>query len=436
MTTRSASVLQFCRNVPAIPPALLSLLLLLVLPAHADSLRAGAAAVAIEAPAGVPLAGYGARGPGNRSAGGLAPVEARALLVEGAGGAPRVAIVALDALIVTPPLREAIAARAADLALDALVVAATHTHSGPGGYAEPLVAQLVILGWHDPAAAGALLAAADTALRRAAAALRPARLAAAVADGAGLAANRRPGGGASDPAVPALFVDAEDGAIATLFSLAAHPTVLSPLNDRLSPDYPGAARARVETRGGVALFLAGPLGDQKPHLAGEPEWPDDVTRQEETARLLGDALGRRVLAAAGAATGDPEPVLAVRRADWTLPPVDVRARCAYWLGAPILNLVARDFLPETTPLVALRLGPLRLFASPFELGVEVAAALRERAPGGGPLLVAAHANDWLGYLLQPADWDRGGYEPCLAYHGRALAPRFVDAAARLLETLP
>jgi hypothetical protein len=407
--------------------------------AGGGGVRAGAAAAAIATPTGVPLAGYGARGPDNRSAGALAPVEARALVVEADGGDPRVAIVALDALIVLPALRDAIAARAADLGLDALVVAATHTHSGPGGYSDALVAQAAILGWHVPASFDALVAAADTALRRAAGALRPARLAAATADGAGLAANRRRAGGPGDPAVPVLRVDAADGsgAIATLFALAAHPTVLSPANLYLSPDYPGPARARIEAaRGGVALFLAGPLGDQKPHLDGEPEWPDDVARQAETARRLGETLAERVLNTDRGSAFDPAPVVAARRVDWALPPIDVRADCAWWLGAPLLHLVARDFLPERTPLVALRLGPLRLLASPFEVGVEVAAALRARAPAGPPLLVAAHANDWLGYLLQPEDWDRGGYEPCLAYHGRALAPRFVDEAARLLQTLP
>jgi hypothetical protein len=405
--------------------------------ARADGPRAGAAAVAIAPPEGVPLAGYGARGPGNRSAGALAPVEARALVVEGAGGAPRVGIVVLDALIALPALREAVAARTRELALDALVVATTHTHSGPGGYAESWIAQLVIMGWHDPAARAALVSAAARALGEASARLAPARLGAAVADGAGLAANRRPGGGASDPTVPVLAVDGEGGAIATLFALAAHPTVLSPANGRLHPDYPGFARARIEAvRGGVALFLAGPLGDQKPYLAGEPEWPEDVARQLETARRHGEALAARVLAAARDAQPDAGARVAFASEAWTLPPIDVRATCAFFVGAPLLHLVGRGFFPARTPLVAVRLGRLRLFASPLELGVEVAAALRARARGDDPVLIAAHANDWLGYLLMPEDWDRGGYEPCLAYHGRELAPRFVDAAARVLAALP
>ncbi len=405
--------------------------------AEPSALLVGAAAVEIAPPAEVSLAGYGARGPGNRAQGVLEPVSARALVLADPDGT-RVGLVVVDALIVTPDLRRAVTGGAAELGLDALVVAATHTHSGPGAYKDDRVAELAILGWYRPESREALIDAALSALQRAAEQLRPAGLAAGQAEARDLARNRRHEGGPQDPLVPVLRVDGADGApIATLFALAAHPTVLSPANLRLSPDYPGAARRRVEARrGGVALFLAGPLGDQKPHFPGEPRWPEDVTRQVETARLLGEALGDRVLRAARAAQPDPAARVTAIHHNLELPPVDVRASCVGYVGAPLLHVVARRFLPESTPLVALRLGELRLLASPFELGVEVAAAIRAGSFRPGPLLIAAHANDWLGYLLMPEDWDRGGYEPCLAYHGRNLAPSFIDAAAELLAELP
>ena len=53
--------------------------------------------------------------------------------------------------------------------------------------------------------------------------------------------------------------------------------------------------------------------------------------------------------------------------------------------------------PRQSVLAAARSGGLRLLASPYELGVEVAARIRSRVPG--PLMLIAHANDWLGYLL-------------------------------------
>ena len=114
--------------------------------------------------------------------------------------------------------------------------------------------------------------------------------------------------------------------------------------------------------------------------------------------------------------------------------MEVQGRCAWWVGKPLLHLAAHRFLPQAAPIAALRLGDLRILASPFELGVEVAEAIRRRSPR--PLLVAAHADAWLGYLLEPEDYDRGGYEPCMAFHGRYLAPLFEEEAGRVLGALP
>jgi hypothetical protein len=398
-------------------------------------LRAGAAVVAIATPEGAPLAGYARRGPANRHVSALAPVEARALVVVGQGGRPRVGLVALDVLIVSPALREAIRARTARLELDGLIVAATHTHSGPGGYVDAWLAEAALLGWYDEAVLHAVAAAAAAALESAGRALAPARLGAAVATSPSLARNRRHPDGPSDPSVPVLRVDGESGAaIATLFALAAHPTVLGPANLLLSPDYPGAAREAVEARrGGIALFVAGPLGDQAPRVATAEDWPADAEAQQRNARELGERLGALVVEATELAepTGDAPVAFAETR---HLPPaLDVRDACAAWLLAPLLHAAARLTLPQETVLAAARLGGLRLLASPYELGVEVAARIRGGA--AGPLMVVAHANDWLGYLLEPDDFAAGGYESCLAFHGDAAAVSFAEAAQRVLAPL-
>lgn len=428
------------RELRALGVALVALLLALVA-TPSGALRAGAAAAALELPAGVPLAGYGARGVRNRSEGALAPVEARALVLEGPGGAPRVALVALDVLVVWPRLREAVEARTADLDLDALVVAAIHTHSGPGAYVDLWLAELGILGGYREDVARAVADAAGRALREAAAALAPARLGAAIGPAPALAFNRRPGRrdtGPRDPELPVLRVDALGGApLATVFAYAAHPVVLSAANRSLSPDYPGAARARVESRrGGLAIFLAGPLGDQNPTLPGATLATDDpdlpLPAQLRGLEAYGTILGDRV---AEIAEGIQPTAgsLAFHVREWELPPVDVRIGCVGYVLGPLLHVTARRGLSRSARIGALRLGPLDLLASPFELGVEVAASLRARHPG--PLLVAAHANDWLGYLLQPDDWARGGYETCLSFHGGGLAPRFVDEAVAALAGL-
>jgi neutral ceramidase len=395
-------------------------------------LRAGAALVKIETPEGAPLAGYSDRGPGNRHQGELAPVEARALVMAGAGGRPRVGLVVIDILIVTPTLREAIRERAAPLELDGLIVAATHTHSGPGGYVESWVGEAGLMGWYDAAVLRALTAAAGSALEYATRALAPAAVGVAIASSPSLAENRRHPGGPTDPSIPVLRVDGASGvAIATLFSLAAHPTILRPDNASLSPDYPGAARARIEAeRGGVALFVAGPLGDQKPRStlpAGA-----DASARERSARELGERLGTLVVQAAELASPASDAPVGFAEIRFPPPPIDVRGACAGWVFAPLFHIAARLTLASESVLAAARFGGLRVLASPYELGVEVAARIRSRV--AGPLMLIAHANDWLGYLLEPADFEAGGYESCLAFHGDQAAPPFADAAVQVLES--
>jgi hypothetical protein len=416
----------------------LGLVVLLALPASSSPpLEAGAASVPFPLPGAVPLAGFGNRGPGTHAEGELAPVEARALVVGQAER--RVGIVVLDVLIVWPSLRAAIAERVADLGLESLLVAATHTHSGPGGYVDHWLAEVGIMGWFDPEIESALVASADGALRTALERLAPARLGSRTTLVPGLTRNRRHAAGPSDPRVPVLRVDGVDGeAIATLFALSAHPTTLSADNLALSPEYPGAARSRVEAlRGGTALFLAGALGDQAPALPGDVLWTDDtsisLSAQIASSRRLGERLGDLVARTSRTIPLESDPIVASHSTRFDLPPIDVRARCVGFVLGPVLHRSAHRTFAKEAHLEALRLGELRILGSPFELSVEVAGAVRERSTG--PLLVAAHTNGWLGYLVSPTDWSQGGYETCLSFHGGELAPLFVEHAVSTLAPL-
>jgi hypothetical protein len=166
-------------------------------------------------------------------------------------------------------------------------------------------------------------------------------------------------------------------------------------------------------------------------LGVAPGSPVDAAAQQREARALGERLGALVVeAAALASPADDAPVAFVEVA-YRPPAIDVRAACAGYLFAPFYYVVARQTLPSESVLAAARLGGLRLLASPYELGVEVAARIRQHVPG--PLMLVAHANDWLGYLLEPADFAAGGYESCLAFHGEDAAVSFAERAVQLLE---
>ena len=84
------------------------------------------------------------------------------------------ALVSVELVLVPRALAEAVRARVADLRLDAVVVAATHTHAGPGGYWDALAGQLGATGPYDAAAFERLVESMAGAIRLAAAARGPA----------------------------------------------------------------------------------------------------------------------------------------------------------------------------------------------------------------------------------------------------------------------
>jgi hypothetical protein len=159
----------------------------------------------------------------------------------------------------------------------------------------------------------------------------------------------------------------------------------------------------------------------------------DVAAQQRGARALGEQLGALVAEAAEVASPTEDAPVAFAEIPFEAPPIEVRAACVAWVFAPAFLMAAELTFPRESVLAAARLGGLRLLASPYELGVDVAARIRARV--AGPLMLAAHANDWLGYLFEPDDFASGGYETCLSFHGDQAAPPFVDAAARLLSAL-
>ncbi len=61
--------------------------------------------------------------------------------------------------------------------------------------------------------------------------------------------------------------------------------------------------------------------------------------------------------------------------------------------------------------------------------------MRALAPGGTVPFVLAHANDWIGYVVEQERYASGGYEACLAFHGPELADWLVAESEETLRLL-
>ena len=261
------------------------------------ALLAGAARRDITPPVGAPLGGYGAGPrrildantiPLNISAalGWLTPqptsyctlfepsvgkhdaICAKALVVEKAG--ERFAILSLDAVGVSKKLRDDIAQLVAPhgIAADHLMVAATHTHSGPGAIADKKFWQFAAMDLFNQqlyddfvnGSAEAVIAAVNN--------LEPA-LAGYASEVEDTVQRNRRGLGIVDPELTVVQLERIDGSVvALLVNLAIHGICLDADNLHYSADLMGYCEREAEAQLGgdsVCLFLNGAEGDVSPN---------------------------------------------------------------------------------------------------------------------------------------------------------------------------
>ncbi len=370
---------------------------------RAGALSAGVAETPFTLPAGVPIAGFARLS--WASEGVRDPVGARALVLAAPGC--RIAIASAELVIVPEELAAAVRARVADLALDGLVVAATHTHAGPGGYWENLVGERVGTAPFDPRLREVIVAGIAEAIRRAASDVAPVEVAVGRGAVEELVWNRS--GAPKDARLLAVRLARPGGAaVAELAVLAAHPTTLGGKNRLISGDWPGRFLRSEGSAAGARLFLQGALGDQSAALPGVAA---------VTPELYGEAVSRAVNAlpferagdaALGFASGE---VVLPAPAPGALPPL---------LRAAAGN-VARGVLPGEARIAALRLGPAVLVFVPGEPVAEVGEAWRAEA-GPGTEIVSL-ASGYVGYVDTPEQIEARRGEAGRTYYGPELAAR-------------
>jgi neutral ceramidase len=371
-------------------------------PLHAASdapVFAGAARVPIEVPAGAPLAGY----PGFRRASAPGIVHARALALR--ASALQVLLVSIETLLVPGEL-EAEVLRRAGLSPDScLLLAATHTHSGPGGTWNSLAAEVSGNGRYDPALRDSIAQSAADAIRHAIGALRLSRFHAVSERWEGGPATAR-SGGPVEGQLTAFQARDDHGVIGTVVVYGMHPTVLPRDSRTPSGDWPAAAaRAIEEKTEATALVFQGAGGDatwDRSGLAGDAGGIADAVG----ARVAGEAM--RALAKAKAVSGAP------LRCDVrlvALPAAHASVRVPWVLRQGASNLLAL-FADPYAVVSRIGLAGLDLQGVP---GEPVGALARD-----GVQLVGL-ADGYLGYVEEPKRAAAGEGESGRTYYGPGLA---------------
>ena len=341
-------------------------------------LHAGAARVRIELPERPILAGYAGF---RRARTATEPVYARAVVLE--AGGMRATIAAIDTLLIPPGFW-----RPEGCSL----IAATHTHTGPGGLWSNPLAGLLGAGMPDAGQRAAVEKALQQAVAQASAALAPAWLSAA-REPWPAGPSRARSQGPIDPEIVALRLLRQDqSAVATIAIYAMHPT--SAPHDALSADWPG----QLDKGAAPTLVLQGAVGNST--------WRREGDLVEPIAAEIDKLLD-------GAPPLSELPIGCVMRT--AAPPPAEASRSVPWLlRNAVSNVLRLAFDPQAT-ITTLRLGPVTLLGVPGEPVGEI--GLRAR-----PRVVVGLAGGYLGYVETPARWLAGEGESAKTYFGPELAP--------------
>jgi hypothetical protein len=207
---------------------------------------------------------------------------------------------------------------------------------------------------------------------------------------------------------------------------AAHPTIFSQAERTLQGDWPGQLMQKSGD-----LVVTGAIGDVSPAI-------DPLTPQEtaiERSNRMADGL-RAALTSAPVRSLTPH--WAVARVPITLGPPIPHPEFAKnnSISPEIAQILVNRFAPPQAELFGFQLGEVVIIGVPGEPTAAVARRIAAPfvAQGQTPIVIS-HANGWAGYMLEPDDYARGGYEATLAFHGPDLAVRLGEAASRLAQSL-
>jgi len=408
--------------------------------AHAGDLVAGAAAVELKPPHGVPLGGYGAMARRRfmpalfdrsspafwfrASVGTLEPLMARALLIEAPG--ERILWIAADLVAVDDSLVSDLTARlaASGLTYSAVIVSPSHTHSGPGAFVDSELFGLLALDRLDGTVRESVLGGIVEAAMRAERAKALALVGVGTEPAPAITRSRL--GRALDPEIVLFkFVRGDGSPVALLWNFAIHGTALGPRNLKLSGDVMGIASRAIEARvGAVALFVNGAVGDVSPAGHGE-----------QAALELGERLADAVVTGSRRISIDDRAavVLARERVEIGSPFVSLRNCLGGWAPA-FARVPLGGALPSAVELTAVKMGQGVWVTVPGELqtrlGLAVKQAGRRRFEA---VAIAGLSNGYVGYLLTREDYGRPHYVSCASLYGEGAGERVAAAATALLE---
>ncbi|MDX1385547.1 MAG: neutral/alkaline non-lysosomal ceramidase N-terminal domain-containing protein, partial [Thermoanaerobaculia bacterium] len=314
-----------------------------------------------------------------------------------------------------------------------LLLTATHTHSGPAGFARPKIWQFVAADTYSQELFDRYVASMAAAVEQAVARLAPARLAIGSGPIEDAVRNRRDHPEWLDPTATVVRIDTPAGEpLAAVVHFAIHPTVLTEENLLLSADVAGSiVRATAAATGAEAIFLNGAEGDVSPT-------PPD--RGPEGVAALGERIG--TAAAAIWRTLEPAEVHRLDTVRLERPTEKVELNLAACAGldghsGKWMKELDSPYLSTVAPIAGLRIDDHAFVTVPGEPIVELGEAIEAAGEelGFAGTVVIGLTDDYLGYVLTEDEYREGGYEACGAWYGPRLGATILEGATAALRAL-
>jgi len=353
-------------------------------------LRAAWAVRCITPAIGTPMAGYSERPHDKRSQGVRDDLYVKALVLS--DGRDTVALVGADILMTTLNVAEEVweeVGRHIPLDRNHILFTSSHTHNGPGGFAPGRLAEYS-LGKYDPALFALIAEAISQAILEAYDHLAQSELAYGHVEASELIVNRVHDGPV-DSLLRFMVIRKETEETCFVVRFSAHPTNFKEEDMDLSAEYPGeVCRFLQENTGAQAIFLGGAVGAMGPR---PPEAEDVSTR----IRLMGEALGRKVLDHQDALSFQTHVDIASVGLSMGMPSMQVRPLSSSWRLSPLLSHIVG--LPRTAWIQAIRVGDLVFLGLPHDAGGELAKAWAEEAKSRNlEMWITSHCVAYCGYL--------------------------------------
>lgn len=236
----------------------------------------------------------------------------------------------------------------------------------------------------------------------------------------------------ADPDKLATEIDADEvgpgrkSGVRLALEYAAHGTIYTSHELQTRGDWPGA----VSDESGVAV-IQGAIGDVLPKEYGKSS--------PESVQIVRDRLLRSLESAKEQPVWKPGQPIETASVPISLDPIKPHPTMAKSYGVPeaFADSIVGQFAPPKASITSFRIGKLAIVGVPGEptsiLGREIRDAGRRM--GFSSVLVCSHVNGWMGYILDPADYDRGGYEATLSFYGREEGAKVVEAGVSALHAL-